>query len=380
MWLNSAHTPAHREMVWFCRPVHTTVELIPCLAFSDVSGTCLSTPAWSGTPSPLSPSVSSITDDVANYHIEEPHAESLLWAQPATPSSSRPFIPQGPLWCDVNTAIVPEIVITPFPSSDVSQEPHKEIYSEDPNFLLSPAGLFTDLFDDTIPPSSALYELSDDQMSALFSVPLPVKEAPRDQHASLNDYSQDSSSSRASAVPPTPSPSVLVQRTRRAKSNSTPPTRYSPYRYPLALPSSSLSKKNPHPNSASPATPLRLYPIEAGPANPEVVPNDMAKETVGTDAVVEASTRRRKRPARFRCDTCFEGPNQLERTFTSAHNLKSKSTSFLCHRMLTVCSHPDHLNSHLGKKDHQCGWCEKSFVNRHDLTRHTRKLHGGYPQ
>lgn len=328
------------------------VELIPRLAFSDVSGNCL-TPVWSSTPPPPSPSIS-ITDDLAQYHIQEQHSESLLWAQPAAPSPE--FASQGPLWYDGDAIIVPEIVVTSPPSNmtlDASQDPHQELHSEGSNFLLSPAGLFMiDLFpiiDDTIPPSSALYELSDDPTSArspstLFRVAAPIPaptETFEDQHINFSDHSPDlgSSSTRASCLPPAPNPHILVQRTRRAKSNANPPTRHSPYPRPLTLSSPSIPSKRRHPDTPSPTSPFVLpdiYPI-ASQSNLEDGTNDIAKETVGTDAVVEASTRRRKRPGKFRCETCFA--NQLWRTFTSAHNLKSRSMSFLRDSTLTVSSH-----------------------------------------
>lgn len=68
---------------------------------------------------------------------------------------------------------------------------------------------------------------------------------------------------------------------------------------------------------------------------------------VASNAGIKASEARRTKEARFKCDSCGQ-------TFTTNHNLKN------------------HLNVHLGVKEHTCGSCRRDFTTQSVLARHMK--------
>jgi hypothetical protein len=68
---------------------------------------------------------------------------------------------------------------------------------------------------------------------------------------------------------------------------------------------------------------------------------------VASNAGIKASEARRTKEARFKCDICSQ-------TFTTNHNLKN------------------HLNVHLGVKEHSCGSCRRDFTTQSVLARHMK--------
>ncbi|KAH8822844.1 hypothetical protein DL96DRAFT_319721 [Flagelloscypha sp. PMI_526] len=128
---------------------------------------------------------------------------------------------------------------------------------------------------------------------------------------------------------------------------------------PLAAPSpafsdgdyaqSSSSSDGHDPLSSSPAD----YSTTTFIASPyETVSWPPGEATLATRSVQEAARRRRKRPARFRCELC---PTD----FTAKHNLEN------------------HMNSHRNIRPHKCKLgCGKSFGTAQVLRRHEPKCKG----
>ena len=86
---------------------------------------------------------------------------------------------------------------------------------------------------------------------------------------------------------------------------------------------------------------------------------------VASQAGIKASEARRTKEARFVCVLC----NQ---TFTTNHNLKSEPLSFIFVAHLLTSFIPDHVNVHLGLKDHSCTRCRRDFTTQSVLQRHLK--------
>lgn len=89
--------------------------------------------------------------------------------------------------------------------------------------------------------------------------------------------------------------------------------------------------EHPHPSSASSSTSSLNTP----------------SRKVASNAGIKASEARRTKEARFKCDICAQ-------TFTTNHNLKN------------------HVNVHLGVKEHSCGSCKRDFTTQSVLARHMK--------
>ncbi|KAI3602385.1 hypothetical protein WG66_011272, partial [Moniliophthora roreri] len=77
------------------------------------------------------------------------------------------------------------------------------------------------------------------------------------------------------------------------------------------------------------------------------------KPVVATEGVVDASHRRRRSAKPGRLYKCTSFP-PCQATFTTSHNLKN------------------HIDSHLGNKQHQCSFCPARTVTQSDIKRHEK--------
>ncbi|KAK7031178.1 hypothetical protein VNI00_013594 [Paramarasmius palmivorus] len=84
---------------------------------------------------------------------------------------------------------------------------------------------------------------------------------------------------------------------------------------------------------------------------------------VGSEALSQASMKRRERDASYRCKYCGS-------TFTAKHNLKSKCLLCTDDTFTYVDIPLDHLNSHEGIRPYECEGCFRSFGTKHVLNRH----------
>ncbi|KAF9260011.1 hypothetical protein L218DRAFT_622873 [Marasmius fiardii PR-910] len=100
-------------------------------------------------------------------------------------------------------------------------------------------------------------------------------------------------------------------------------------------------------DSSSEAGPLTTLHRRHDRNDDVIISGNEYRENVGSPAIVKASTDRRKKPARFKCNQA-----NCESTFTTKQNLRN------------------HLNSHLGIKKFACGTCGKTFTTLHVRERH----------
>ncbi|KAJ7227481.1 hypothetical protein GGX14DRAFT_419794 [Mycena pura] len=94
-------------------------------------------------------------------------------------------------------------------------------------------------------------------------------------------------------------------------------------------------------SSSTPPTPAASFSVETTPDLPPVRPH------VASPANLKASSRRRKKIPRFKCELCGS-------TFTARHNLQN------------------HENSHAGVRPFVCEWCREAFTTKGVLKRHQK--------
>jgi len=96
------------------------------------------------------------------------------------------------------------------------------------------------------------------------------------------------------------------------------------------------------------------------------------KDVVGSQKMIEASNRRRKKEWKFKCDFLNCG-----RTFTAKHNLQCEFYISSYRLMLVLMGLLiDHLLSHSGIRSFRCGKCEDSFSTPGIANRHRAKCTG----
>jgi len=101
-------------------------------------------------------------------------------------------------------------------------------------------------------------------------------------------------------------------------------------------------------------------------------PSPGYKDIVGSQKIVDASSARRKRDGKFKCDW----PN-CEQTFTAKHNLQCKCYVFSYPLMSVLMIFiVDHILSHNKVRPFQCGKCEDSFTTPGVANRHRAKCTG----
>lgn len=93
----------------------------------------------------------------------------------------------------------------------------------------------------------------------------------------------------------------------------------------------------------------------------------LQRETIASEAVLQASAKRRKKPAHYQCRTCGQ-------MLTSRDNLNSTLLCFVCFFQTLKSTHSDHMDAHTGVRRHQCHFCHERFRTRSVLKRHQKSI------
>ncbi|KII89741.1 hypothetical protein PLICRDRAFT_563132 [Plicaturopsis crispa FD-325 SS-3] len=98
---------------------------------------------------------------------------------------------------------------------------------------------------------------------------------------------------------------------------------------------------------------------------------DIARPVVGSSNMMRANHSKRRSEATWECPLC-------DGTFTRRGSLKSAHLALASDKMYSWMRPRvlGHMNSHSGRRDFHCSHCNSTFLNRPDMTRHQKNLHG----